>query len=240
MSSQNKDSQPHVIMTRHRSQELQAQPTRPQSKKKIAIERGKRLNEILREKRERGEVKRSANPARSKSKRAGIHFPVTKFIKKFKSSNSRMSVPVNSGVMITSVVEYLTAEVLELSGYVTHEKKKKTISPRDIFLAVKNDSELNQLLKNTVMTQSGAVPHINPVLLVKSKRTKRKAKKIEPHSTDDQVELSQELEQMVVQAESTPKKNRVLGDITNLTKNSSTDDNFSNQTNRTSKRLKID
>ncbi|RNA42005.1 histone H2A [Brachionus plicatilis] len=215
MSSHIKDPQPQMIMTRHRSQELQTQSTvsstRSVSKKQKAVERGRRLNEILREKKERGEIKRSGRPAQSKSKKAGIHFPVARLIRKFKAINSKMTIQTKSGVMLAAVVEYLTAEVLELSGYVTREQNRKTISPRDIFLAVKNDDELDKLLHDTVITQSGAVPHINPVLLVKSKRSKTKS---QPDATEDsldqeQVEIDQELVQIKGQCGSTPKK-RVL------------------------------
>lgn len=244
MSSQKNDS--HVIMTRHRSLELQTQSTtsstRSQSKKQKAVERGKRLYELLKEKKERGENPRSSRPRQSKSQKAGIHFPVTRLIKKFKKSNSRMTIPCKSGVMIAAVVEYLTAEVLELSGYVSHEQKRKLISPRDIFLAVKNDQELDQLLQDTVITQSGAVPFINPALLVKAKRSKPKkqANKKDENLTAEQIEINEDLSQLKAQAESTPKK-RVLGDITNISSNSSNDHSETpNRTKNSSKRSKSD
>merc|ERR1712146_412375 len=54
---------------------------------------------------------------------------------------------VGSGasVYLAAVLEYLTAEVLELSGNAAKSYKKSRIIPRCVFLAVKEDTELDQL-----------------------------------------------------------------------------------------------
>lgn len=51
----------------------------------------------------------------------------------------RLSVP------ITAVMEYLTAEILELSGNVARDDKKVRIKINHIILAIKNDGELSQV-----------------------------------------------------------------------------------------------
>lgn len=174
----------HTIVTRHRSQASQSATQQSQAtktsdrmsndapvlrtKKQRAKANGKHLQQVLREKIARGELK-SSKPRRTKSQRAGIYFPVADSLKKLKKSNPHCIVQTLSAVLITAVIEYLTAEVLELAGNVSNEFKRRRIIPRHILLAVKNDSELELLLKDTLLAQGGVIPGIHPDLLYSKK-----------------------------------------------------------------------
>ena len=50
-----------------------------------------------------------------------------------------------SAVDMAAVIEYLLAEVLELAGNCARDKKRKSIKPRHIMMAVEMDDELKPL-----------------------------------------------------------------------------------------------
>lgn len=70
------------------------------------------------------------------------------------------------------MLEYLAAEVLELSGDAAVGNKRKRIMPSHINLAVRNDKELNTLLTNVTIAEGGVVPFIHKALLPKKTRIK--------------------------------------------------------------------
>jgi histone H2A len=67
-------------------------------------------------------------------------------------------------IYLAAVLEYLAAEILELAGNIAKDDKRKRISPRHIQLAVRDDDELNQVLKGVVIPQGGVVPVSGGVL----------------------------------------------------------------------------
>lgn len=71
---------------------------------------------------------------------------------------------------MAAVLEYLAAEVLELSGNAAKDNKAKRINPRHVCLAIRNDDELDSLLSHVTIASGGVLPNIQTVLLPKRSR----------------------------------------------------------------------
>lgn len=72
-------------------------------------------------------------------------------------------------VYMAAVMEYLTAEVLELSVNVVCDNKKTRIIPRHIQLASRNDMELNKLLRGVTIAVGGVLQNIHQVFMPRKK-----------------------------------------------------------------------
>lgn len=68
---------------------------------------------------------------------------------------------------MAAVLEYLVAEVSELSGNAARDNNKRRIIPRHIMTAVRYDSELDKLFKDVTISEGGVVPMIHQELLRK-------------------------------------------------------------------------
>jgi len=87
-------------------------------------------------------------PERSSSaicaKRAGLLFPlITSHVERLIPVSGGMAMSTGAMLYLSAVLEYLVAEVMELSGNAAVERS--TIIPRDILLAFLGDEELTEL-----------------------------------------------------------------------------------------------
>ena len=122
----------------------------------------------------RGKGKAKGTKSKSRSSRAGLQFPVGRIHRLLRKGNYAERVGAGAPVYLAAVLEYLSAEILELAGNAARDNKKTRIIPRHLQLAVRNDEELNKLLAGVTIAQGGVLPNIQAVLL--PKKTEKKAK----------------------------------------------------------------
>lgn len=95
---------------------------------------------------------------------------VQRNLKKGKYANK---IGTTASVYLAAFLEYMVAEILELSGTAAIANKRQRIIPRHILLAVRQDEELSVLLKDVVISEGGVNPHIESVLLPKKTKERK-------------------------------------------------------------------
>ena len=108
-----------------------------------------------------------AKASKTRSRRAGLQFHVGRIHRCIHKGNYAERVEAGAPIYLAAVLEYLTAEILELAGNAARDNNKRRILPRHLQLAIRNDEELNKLLQGVTIAQGGVLPNIQAVLLPK-------------------------------------------------------------------------
>lgn len=111
----------------------------------------------------------------SMSSKSGLVFPVARFSKQLKRGGYGKRIATGGAIYLTAVIEYITAEILELAGNAAKDQKKARIIPRHIQLAIRNDEELNKYMSHVTISGGGVLPNIHSVLLPQKTGTKEAA-----------------------------------------------------------------
>lgn len=111
-------------------------------------------------------AKAASSSGRSRSLQAGITFPVGRVHRLLKKVSGER-VGASAAVYLAAVLEYLSAEVLELAGNACSEQKLKRVTPRHLMLAIRSDEELDRTFAGCTLPSAGVIPHVHLKLLPK-------------------------------------------------------------------------
>lgn len=87
----------------------------------------------------------SKKPSVSKQTKAGLNFPIARIGRSLKTTAKMKRCGESSAIYLTAVLEYITAEIMELGGNLCRDSKRKRLTPEDISAAIRGDPELAKL-----------------------------------------------------------------------------------------------
>jgi histone H2A len=101
--------------------------------------------------------------------RAGIVFAPARCTRLLRQGRYSERMGMGAGAYMAGVLQYITEELCELAGDMCESRKRKTISPEHLNLAMRSDHELAKLMYRATISQGGMLPNINEFLVPKKK-----------------------------------------------------------------------
>lgn len=118
-----------------------------------------------------GSKKRAA--AVSGAARAGIVFAPARCTRLLRQGRYSERMSTGAGAYMAGVLQYVCEELCELAGDMCESRKRKTISPEHLNLAIRSDHELAKLMYMATIAQGGMLPNINEFILPQKKGGKK-------------------------------------------------------------------
>ncbi|CAO3592260.1 unnamed protein product [Absidia cylindrospora] len=90
------------------------------------------------------------------TKKAGINFPIARIGTMLRNDRYAKRYSKLTSVYLTSILEYLSTEIIEKAGHATLDAGRKIIQARDVLKGVQDDGPLTNLLggKNSLQIAS--------------------------------------------------------------------------------------
>lgn len=129
----------------------------------------------------------------SLSKKAGVKFPVGRITRFIKQGNYVDRVSPTASVAVAAALNFLVAEVFDLTIQETKNLNIKRITPRAIYLALNRDEELRKITSHTIIPQAGVVPKFDKMVKKNTKNQKQTPtkKKVKIYPEIQPLEISQ-------------------------------------------------
>uniref|UniRef100_F7FQZ2 Histone H2A n=1 Tax=Ornithorhynchus anatinus TaxID=9258 RepID=F7FQZ2_ORNAN len=108
---------------------------------------------------------RRSGPRRSRSSRAQLRFSVSLVDRFLRRGRYSRRVAEGTPVFLAAVLEYLTAELLELAGHTAGAHRRQRIAPVHLRQAVRDDPELDRLFGDIVSSPGAGLPRLHSALL---------------------------------------------------------------------------
>lgn len=106
-------------------------------------------------------AKQSKKKSSSTKNRSKLVFvPLQRIRRHLIEHNYAHRIARNAPIALSAVLEYLTTELLTLAAQFAMESKSNRIRPRHILLAVRHDSEFNELLQHQTIANGGVLPTV--------------------------------------------------------------------------------
>eukprot|EP00792_Barthelona_sp_PAP020_P005003 TRINITY_DN2449_c0_g1_i1.p1 TRINITY_DN2449_c0_g1~~TRINITY_DN2449_c0_g1_i1.p1 ORF type:complete len:133 (-),score=27.27 TRINITY_DN2449_c0_g1_i1:44-442(-) len=117
----------------------------------------------------------SAAEVRSRSQRAKLIFNVGRVHRHLREGHFADRIGSKAPIYLTAVLEYLVYEVFDCAKYYVERDSRRRVTSRHLLFAIRKDGELNKLLPNVIISESGVVPFIHPKLLPEGTKARREA-----------------------------------------------------------------